>query len=296
MTIRTIFVGPRGTRAVWRLLIFLAIFLPVVVAANAIVSISIQKLNLPDGTPLAVLVTMAIFAAGLLGTTAFMARLEHRSLAVYGLPWRRAFCSQFWQGAAFSFVSITVLLAVLRLAGAYSFGSPALHGTAIVEYALLWTPPVFLAALVEDFFYRGYLLFTLADGLGFWPAAIVTSLLMGGAHYFNPGGHGVGPLAAFLYCIATSIVIRRTGDLWMALGIHCTWSWCEVFFFGIASSGYVSQGHLLNGTLHGPTWLTGGQFGPEASVPSLILLLIWLALFALWRKPPADGSLAARQT
>ncbi len=142
--------------------------------------------------------------------------------------------------------------------------------------------PLFLSALVEDFFYRGYLLFTLTAGIGFWSAALVTSLLMGGAHHFNPGGHGLGPVAAFLYCMATCVVIRRTGDLWMALGIHSAWSWGEVFFYGIPSSGLRGQGHLLSASFHGPTWLTGGTFGPEASWPSLALMVIWVILFSVW--------------
>jgi hypothetical protein len=35
-------------------------------------------------------------------------------------------------------------------------------------------------------------------------------------------------------------------------------------------------GHLLNSTLHGPAWLTGGSVGPEASVNGLILFVIVL--------------------
>jgi uncharacterized protein len=225
---------------------------------------------------------MGTLVIALLLASHIMARIERRRIADFGLPWRRAFCRQFGQGAAISFSSLTALLFVLWLAGAFSFGSPALHGADIWKYGALWTLPLFLSALFEDFLYRGYLLFTLTSGIGFWPAAVVTSLLMGGAHYFNPGGHGLRPLAAFLYCLATCVVIRGTGDLWMALGIHAAWSWGEVFFYGVPSSGLPDQEHLLNASFHGPTWLTGGAFGPEASWPSLALLIIWGIFFSVW--------------
>ncbi len=101
-------------------------------------------------------------------------------------------------------------------------------------------------------------------------------------HYLNPGGHGLGPVAAFLYCMATCVVIRRTGDLWMALGIHGAWNWGEVFFYGVPSSGFPGQGHLLNASFHGSTWLTGGTFGPEASAPSIVLLVVWGIVFSAW--------------
>ena len=209
--------GPNGLRAGWRLLIFFAILVPLGIGAGRIIDLLLSKLQADMYTPLGGLAVMGTLVIALLLASNIMARIERRRISDFGLPWRRAFCRQFWQGAAISFSSLTALLFVLWLAGAFSFGSPALHGADIWKYGALWTLPLFLSALFEDFLYRGYLLFTLTSGIGFWPAALVTSLLMGGAHYFNPGGHGLGPLAAFLYCLATCVVIRRTGDLWMAL-------------------------------------------------------------------------------
>jgi len=184
--------GPNGLRAGWRLLIFPAILLPLGYAANRIIDSVMEKLHADFFTPLGGTIILGGLASTLLLTAWIMARIEGRSLADYGLPWRRAFCLQFWQGAAFSLASLSALLLVLRLSSAFSFGSLALQGVDIWKYAVAWTVPLFLSALLEDFFYRGYLLFTLTTGIGFWPAALVTSLLMGGAHYFNPGGHGLG--------------------------------------------------------------------------------------------------------
>jgi len=274
--------GPNGLRAGWRLLIFFAILLPVGYGANRLIDAVFHKYQLDFLTPLGGMVVVGGLSAALLLVTWIMGRIESRRLADYGLPWRRAFCLQFWQGAAISFASLSALLLFLRLAGAFSFGSLTLHGTEIVKYGFLWSITVFLSALLEDFLYRGYLLFTLTTGVGFWPAALVTSLMMGGAHYFNPGGHGLGPVAATEYCLVTALVLRRSGDLWMPLGIHSAWGWGEVFFYGVVGSGLSGQGHFLNANLHGPVWLTGGAFGPEASVPNLVLLGLWAICFPLW--------------
>jgi uncharacterized protein len=277
----TIWKGPNGLRAGWRLLIFFALVVPMFWGTGRISDALMYRLSLSDGTPAGVTVYLGIFLIPLMLATWIMARIEGRTFADYGLPWRRAFRRQFWLGTAISFASISILMVVLRLFGAYSYGSFALHGADVVKYGLLWTVPVFAAALLEDFVYRGYLLFTLTTGIGFWPAAMVTSLLMGGLHYFNPGGHGLGPVAATEYCLVTALVLRRTGDLWMPLGIHATWSWGELYFYGVQSSGFPSQGHLLNSSLHGPVSLTGGTFGVEASWPSLILLTVWGIGFAV---------------
>jgi membrane protease YdiL (CAAX protease family) len=286
--------GPNGLRAGWRLLIFYAIFAPLGYCASKAVDALTEKLHTaPMGSPLGGTVMMGIFLVALLLASGIVARIEGRTIADYGLPWRRAFCGQFWLGAAFSFASLTVLLLAIHLAGAFSFGSLALHGADIWKYGVFWTVPLFLSAVLEDFFYRGYLLFTLTTGIGFWPAAVVTSLWMGGMHYLNPGGHGLGPVAAFLYCMVTCVVIRRTGDLWMALGLHAAWSWGEIFFYGVVSSGFPGRGHLFNSNFHGPAWLTGGTFGPEASWPSLVLLVVWGILFSVGLRGVKYPNLAA---
>lgn len=159
------------------------------------------------------------------------------------------------------------------------------------KYAAAWTVPLFLAALLEDFLYRGYLLFTLADGIDYWPAATLTSLLMGGAHYFNPGGHGLGPIAAIMYCLVTALVLRRTSDLWMPLGIHSARSWGEILFFGVPSSGFPATGHLFQVSFHGSDLLIGGAFGPEASVLNFALLAArWLIFSVTLHRKPITGA------
>jgi membrane protease YdiL (CAAX protease family) len=170
----------------------------------------------------------------------------------------------------------------MRLAGVFSFGQIVLHGWDAWEYAAAWTVPTFLGVLLEDFLYRGYLLFTLTTGIGFWPAAIITSLLMGGMHYFNPSGHGLGPVAATMYCLVTCLVLRRTGDLWMPLGIHMAWDWGESYFYGLQDGGFSAVGHLFSGSVHGNPLLTGGSFGPEAGIFNLVLLAIWGVIFSVW--------------
>jgi len=271
--------GPNGLRAGWRILIFFALMFAFGFGAARFT----DHFSGPDpsrNTPLAGTLLMGPMLVALLLATWIMSRIEGRTFANYGLPWRRAFRKPFWQGAAISFGSLTAFLFVLRLAGVFSFGPLALHGSEILKYGAAWTVPIFLSVLLEDFFYRGYFLFTLTTGIGFWPAAIISSLWMGGMHYLNPGGHGLGPVAATEYCLVTCLVLRRTGDLWMPMGIHAGWGWGIIYFFGLPSSGFAGLGHLLNGSLHGPTWLTGGEFSIEGSVPNLFLLALWGVLFS----------------
>ncbi len=274
--------GPNGLRAGWRLLIFVALLVPLGYGMDRSVDALTRRMHADFSTPLGNVLLLDLFLLPLVIATWIMGRIERRTFADYGLPWRRAFGRQFWQGAFLSFSSFTILLLVMRLAGVLSFGAIALHGWDVWKYAAAWAVLGFLGALLEDFFYRGYLLFTLTTGIGFWPAAAVTSLLMGGMHYFNPSGHGLGPVAATMYCLVTVLVLRRTGDLWMPLGIHAAWNWGELYFFDVTDSGYRANGHLFGASFHGSPLLTGGGFGPEASILNLVLLAIWGVIFSVW--------------
>jgi uncharacterized protein len=274
--------GPNGLRAGWRLLIFVAILAPLGYGTSRVIDAVTVGLHADPSTPFANVVSIDLLLVPLLIATWIMGRIEHRTLADYGLPWQGAFGRRFWQGAGFSFASFTILLLVMRLAGVFSYGEVALQGWDIAKYAVVWSVLLFLGALLEDFLYRGYVQFTLTTGIGFWPAAAITSLLMGGLHYFNPGGHGLGPVSATIYCLVTVLVLRRTGDLWMPLGIHSAWAFGEVYFYGVPDSGYRADGHLLTASFHGNAWLTGGGFGPEASLFTLVLMAIWAAIFLVW--------------
>ena len=274
--------GPNGLRAGWRLLIFVAILVLLGYGMSSSVDALTRRMHADFSTPLANVLFLDLFLLPLMIATWIMGRIERRTFADYGLPWRRAFGRQFWQGACLSFASFTVLLLVMRLAGVFSFGAIALRGWDVWKYAAAWAVLAFLSALLEDFFYRGYLLFTLTTGIGFWPAAVVSSLLMGGMHYFNPSGHGLGPVSATMYCLVTVLVLRRTGNLWMPLGIHAAWTWSEVYFYGATDSGFQANGHLFTAGFHGNPLLTGGGFGMEASIFTLVLLALWGVIFSVW--------------
>lgn len=226
-----------------------------------------------------------------------MARIEGRTIGDYGLPARGAFGKRFWQGAIIGFAAMTILLASLHLAGVFSFGSMALHGGGILEYGAGWGVAFLFAGFYEEFSARGYPQFTLTTGIGFWPSAVLTSLVFGSLHLRNLGEDWIGALSAgsfgFLFCL----ILRRTGSLWMAIGFHMAWDWAETFFYGVPDSGFVAPGHMLNPTFHGSKWLTGGSVGPEGSVLVFVILALCWIFIHFWLpevKYPNPAAVAAR--
>src|ERR1019366_4873664 len=130
------------------------------------------------------------------------------------------------------------------------------------------------AAVFEEVVFRGFL-FRLAAGLGGnWTALGVTSALFGLAHIANPGATWASALAVAIEAgILLGAAYAASGALWLPIGIHAGWNFAEGFLFSMAVSGHTGPSGLIRGDLHGPTFLTGGPFGPEASVIAVAVCL-----------------------
>ena len=210
---------------------------------------------------------IAVFAAA-----AIMGLLEARPFGGYGLPRAARFGARFWQGVAWGIAMVTGIIFLIRAFGGFSFGELALRGPAIWGYALLWGVVFICVGFFEEFLFRGYAQFTLATGIGFWPAATALSAAFGAVHLCNPGEDKVGALSVFVIGMFFCLTLRRTGNLWFAVGLHAAFDWGETFLYSVPDSGLVAPGHLLNSSFHGPAWLTGGTVGPEGSVMAFALV------------------------
>src|SRR5579864_6936147 len=197
--LRRMFYGPSELRAGWRLCIFLAIVIALINATNLMVR---RLLPSADSTTLFLVFQVINFLIFLVASW-IMGRIEGRTIADYGLPWRRMFRTQFWQGVLLGFASITGLLVAMRVAGVFYFGSIVLHGAAVWKWATVYALVFTLVALREEFRARGYGLFTLSAGIGFWPAAIVSSAFFGYSHHGNGGEDWIGLLNAGAFGLLT---------------------------------------------------------------------------------------------
>jgi uncharacterized protein len=205
-----------------------------------------------------------------------MARIEGRPFGDFGLRARSAFHRNFWIGTLWGIVSLSILMVTLRLMGVFEFGSFALHGARVWKFAAYYAIFFLLTALFEDFLLRGYSQWVLSKGMNFWPTAALLSFAFGYIHGSNPGEAKAGLVAAGLMGFFLCLTLRRTGDLWWAVGFHMAWDWGESYLYSVPDSGTILPGHLINSTLHGPDWLTGASVGPEGSY------LIFVLIGALW--------------
>lgn len=237
----------------------------------------IEKVVRPGGPTITVqseFTTKAIAAFFVLLATWIVSRLERRPLDDYGIPPRQVFGRRFWEGTVWGFAMLSAVMFVLHLWSYYRIDSVAVNGRAAVWYGAGWASVFLAVAFGEEFAFRGYWLFLMSKSLRFWPSAVILSGVFVLAHVPNHGENALGLLQVFAAGLLFCFTVRRTGNLWFAVGFHAAWDWAQTFFYGTADSGLVGAGRLLNSRLQGPNWLSGGLVGPEGSVAAVFVLVL----------------------
>lgn len=270
---RTLFLGPDGLRPGWGFAFYAIMF-------YAAQRLAVELVALHDfgfsGLWSSLLEEFGNLVAAVIPAL-ILSRVEHRPWGNYGLPTNELFGRRFWIGALWGIAAISLLMFALYGAHCFAFGHLALHGARVLRFAAFWAVMFLLVGLFEEFWLRGYSQFTLARGMGFWPAAVTLSCAFGLIHLRNGGEQWPGLLAAAFIGFFFCLTLRRTGNLWFAVGFHAAWDWGETFFYSVPDSGMVSPGHLLSSSLRGPDWLSGGSVGPEGSVLCFaVIALVWV--------------------
>lgn len=163
------------------------------------------------------------------------------------------------------------------------------------------------AAVTEELLFRGVLFRIIEGRIGTWAALALTGLLFGLSHLTNAHATLWGALAIAVEAGGMlAAAYAATRNLWVPIGLHFAWNFAESGIFGTEVSGNGSNKGLLDGAMSGPSLITGGEFGPEASLYSVgagvavMVAFMWLArrrghvLPARRRGAGAAGSESAR--
>jgi len=232
--------------------------------------------------------------------------LDRRSVASLGFaprrPWLRLLAIGVALGAGMQacVAAIEVATGAATVSGLGAFGGDV---RLVATSALL----LLIAAFSEEMSTRGYVLQNLWEQWGPGPAVVFSSIGFALLHFDNPHSQEHAALTVsglFAFALLACASLLWTGSLWLALGAHMAWNLFEGPVFGFPVSGVVTTvTPVVRVSVHGPTWLTGGAFGPEAGVISLLALGAgWMVLSLLHRHgafadtPDVRESYAKRST
>lgn len=250
---------------------------------------------------LSTLVNALVPLCGVFAATWIMSRIERRPNTAYGLGGTRKLLD-FVMGLSWGVTCLSLLILILVKSHFLLIDTRLLSGSVVFGYGGSWLLAFMAVGLLEEYLFRGYLLFTLTRGLtgiysalltsrharslGFWSAAFILSLLFCVGHSGKTGESPIGLLSACLASLVFCFSLWRTGSLWWAIGFHTTWDWAQSFLYGVADSGTLIKHHLLATHAAGAPILSGGATGPEGSIFILPVLAV-ISVIILFTLPGA---------
>lgn len=270
----------------WWMLVFIVVFLASQLVYRP-VSKGLQHLGVEPSWfgPLPV--------AFLLLATWLCMRLRRQPLSEIGLKLDASWFRQLAAGVGLGSALMLVVGASIMAIGGVRFTMDPAGGLAALAYGtwfFVWV------ALLEELLFRGFFFQRFVDGAGAPIALWVMALLFALAHWGNPGMEGstlvMATIDTMFAALLLGLAYLRTRSLALPIGIHFGWNWLQGSVLGFGVSGVDQAGLLLPELLDKPQWMTGGEFGPEASVFALVV--DGLAVLAMWRWRPA-GATSSRQ-
>ncbi len=199
---------------------------------------------------------------------------EHKKIRHIGLC-RKQFLVPFAQGWLVGTAQFTLTMGALMAIGSLriiGYGGTVNWGR---EFALNTS-----IGINEECMDRGVLFRILEERFGSLIALVSSSLFFGLSHIGNGAGV-VGPIM-LATDFTEAAIYMATRSLWAAIAIHAAWDFCEGPICDMIDSGFKPGQHFFTAVMHGPDILTGGQFGPEASIVTTLIQLVFDALLLWW--------------
>jgi membrane protease YdiL (CAAX protease family) len=154
------------------------------------------------------------------------------------------------------------------------FGAAAFQGAGATSALMAPLASAASAAVGEEVIFRGVTFRLFEQGFGTTIAILLSGGLFGLLHIANPGATAQSTIAIALEAgILLAAAYALTRSLWFPIGLHFGWNFTEGGIFGTSVSGGKITAGLIATHISGPNYLTGGLFGPEASLPAVIVCL-----------------------
>jgi membrane protease YdiL (CAAX protease family) len=192
-------------------------------------------------------------------------------------------------GLVAGFLLFTLMTGLVALLGGIEIvGTRPFAKTQFWEWAALGVA----SGIFEETLFRGILLRQLERLVGTWWALAVTSVLFGAVHMMNPDATWTGAIAIMIEAgILLGAAYLYTRRLWLAAGMHAAWNFTQAWVFSVPVSGTGQSVGILVTRREGPEWLTGGDFGLEASLAAVLVATV-AGLLLLWKAHQRGGFVA----
>lgn len=174
---------------------------------------------------------------------------------------------------------LTLVIGIMAIAGLINFERANISfGSHTFWIAFLMLIGYIIQGASEEIIFRGWQLQVIGARYKPWLGIVITSILFSLLHGMNSGVTLIAIVNILLFGVLLALFVLRQNSLWAACGWHSAWNWAMASIYGLEVSGTDKIGSFLNLSTSGADYLSGGAFGPEASIITSIVLLIGIIL------------------
>lgn len=213
-----------------------------------------------------------LFSLPLLLCFTWVKFIEKRKISSLGLN-KKKFLIKFLKGFLIGLVMFSLVTFLMYITGVISLEQGMNIGLKFIPSILIILPAWILQSSTEEILSRGWLMNVVGAKHNPIVGFIVSSVIFGFLHIFNPGVNFISIVNVVLVGFMFGLYVIYTQDLWGACGIHAAWNFSQGNIYGFNVSGMTANSNsLIKFSSNGSSLLTGGQFGPEASIYSTIII------------------------
>jgi len=271
------------SRAGWRILIFLILY---ILISRILSKVTLNILDNSDKTTWNWWIARGFVVILASSIVVWIARkyIDKKTFISLGLRLNGLAIKDFFVGLVINGLMIGTIFVVFLISGFLEIReiSWVSNGIFAAFEILLWFLGIGLAiGWSEELVFRGYLLQNMKDGLGLSWSVLLSCALFGLLHMSNPNSTLFSGVLVTIFGFLYIFGWLRTGQLWLSMGMHAGWNFFQGPILGFTVSGMRTES-LIKHAVSGPTWITGGSFGPEAGIVALPVIICGLVFIYLW--------------
>ena len=250
------------------------------IGSLATVPLYLALLNVPlffnNQNLLSLLITLFSFAFISLLIFFRVKVIEKRSLSSIGFN-KNNWLKKYSLGFLIGLVMMSIIVLILLSFGYITVEKNPIQlvGISAISSILVILFGWIIQGATEEILTRGWLLNVLSTKYNIGVGLLISSTLFGLMHLTNPNVNYIAVINIILVGLFYGLYVIKTNDLWAVCGMHSAWNFAQGNIFGFEVSGLdISVGTLIDLNLVENDFITGGVFGPEASIVATFVLLL----------------------
>ena len=250
------------------------------IGSLATVPLYLALLNVPlffnNQNLLSLLITLFSFAFISLLIFFRVKVIEKRSLSSIGFN-KNNWLKKYSLGFLIGLVMMSIIVLILLSFGYITVEKNPIQlvGISAISSILVILFGWIIQGATEEIVTRGWLLNVLSTKYNIGVGLLISSTLFGLMHLTNPNVNYIAVINIILVGLFYGLYVIKTNDLWSVCGMHSAWNFAQGNIFGFEVSGLdISVGTLIDLNLVENDFITGGVFGPEASIVATFVLLL----------------------